>query len=149
MSQDSETVDTVVVAPAETVRKAPPSGGKRLAVMPGGAKKLGKGVPSGAVAKRHSQAKLRGNLAGITDPSIRRLARKGGIKRINGLVYDEVRNEVLTPYLKRIIGDAIAYTEHAHRKTLSLQDVVYSLKRNGQTLYMGRLQAGRQAAIGY
>ena len=29
---------------------------------------------------------------GITKPAIRRLARRGGVKRINGLVYDETRN---------------------------------------------------------
>ena len=34
---------------------------------------------------------LRDNIQGITKPAIRRLARRGGVKRISGLVYEEVR----------------------------------------------------------
>jgi histone H3/H4 len=30
-------------------------------------------------------------IAGITKPAIRRLARRGGVKRISGLIYEEVR----------------------------------------------------------
>jgi histone H4 len=36
---------------------------------------------------------------GITKPAIRRLARRGGVKRISGLIYEETRT----------------YTEHAKR----------------------------------
>ena len=51
----------------------------------GGAKGLGKGG-----AKRHRMV-LRDNIQGITKPVIRRLARRGGVKRISGLVYEETR----------------------------------------------------------
>ena len=34
---------------------------------------------------------LRDNIQGITKPAIRRLARRGGVKRISGLVYEEVQ----------------------------------------------------------
>ena len=34
---------------------------------------------------------LRDNIQGITKPAIRRLARRGGVKRISGLIYEEVR----------------------------------------------------------
>ena len=40
-------------------------------------------------AKRHRKV-LRDNIQGITKPAIRRLARRGGVKRISGLVYEEV-----------------------------------------------------------
>jgi hypothetical protein len=50
-----------------------------------GAKGLGKGG-----AKRHRKI-LRDNIAGITKPAIRRLARRGGVKRISGLIYEETR----------------------------------------------------------
>ena len=33
---------------------------------------------------------LRDNIQGITKPAIRRLARRGGVKRISGLIYEEV-----------------------------------------------------------
>ena len=42
---------------------------------------------------------------GITKPAIRRLARRGGVKRISGLIYEETRGvlkiflENVSPYL--------------------------------------------------
>ena len=41
-------------------------------------------------AKRHRKV-LRDNIQGITKPAIRRLARRGGVKRISGLIYEETR----------------------------------------------------------
>ncbi|VAH01917.1 unnamed protein product [Triticum turgidum subsp. durum] len=77
--------------------------------------KGGKGLGKGG-AKRHRKV-LRDNIQGITKPAIRRLARRGGVKRISGLIYEET------------------YTEHARRKTVTAMDVVYALKRQGRTLY--------------
>ena len=70
----------------------------------------------------------------ITKPAIRRLARRGGVKRISGLVYEETRG-VLKVFLENVIRDAVTYTEHAKRKTVTAMDVVYALKRQGRTLY--------------
>ncbi|XP_010695595.1 histone H4-like [Beta vulgaris subsp. vulgaris] len=67
-------------------------------------------------------------------PAIRRLARRGGVKRISGLLYEETRG-VLKIFLENIICDAVTYTEHARRKTVTVMDVVYALKRQGRTLY--------------
>ena len=74
------------------------------------------------------------NLQGITKPAIRRLARRGGVKRISGLIYEETRG-VLKVFLENVIRDAVTYTEHAKRKTVTAMDVVYALKRQGRTLY--------------
>ncbi len=74
------------------------------------------------------------SLLGITKPAIRRLARRGGVKRISGLIYEEVRG-VLKIFLENVIRDAVTYTEHAKRKTVTAMDVVYALKRQGRTLY--------------
>ncbi|KAJ8409425.1 hypothetical protein AAFF_G00228260 [Aldrovandia affinis] len=71
---------------------------------------------------------------GITKPAIRRLARRGGIKYISGLIYEETRG-VLKVFLENVIRDAVTYTEHAKRKTVTAMDVVYALKRQGRTLY--------------
>ncbi|KPP75443.1 hypothetical protein Z043_105312, partial [Scleropages formosus] len=70
---------------------------------------------------------------GITKPAIRRLARRGGVKRISGLIYEETRG-VLKVFLENVIRDAVTYTEHAKRKTVTAMDVVYALKRQGRTL---------------
>jgi histone H4 len=70
--------------------------------------KGGKGLGKGG-AKRHRKV-LRDNIQGITKPAIRRLARRGGVKRISGLIYVETRG-------------------------VTAMDVVYALKRQGRTLY--------------
>ena len=77
---------------------------------------------------------LRDNIQGITKPAIRRLARRGGVKRISGLVYEETRS-VLKVFLENVVRDAVTYTEHARRKTVTAMDVVYALKRQGRALY--------------
>ena len=96
--------------------------------MSGKGKGLGK---SGA--KRHRKV-MRDNIQGITKPAIRRLARRGGVKRISGMMYEETR-AVLKTFVENVIRDSVTYTEHARRKTVTALDVVYALKRQGKTLY--------------
>ncbi|CAI9779039.1 unnamed protein product [Fraxinus pennsylvanica] len=81
--------------------------------------KGGKGLGKGG-AKRHRKV-LRDNIQGITKPAIRRLARRGGVKRISGLIYEETRG-VLKIFLENVIRDAVTYTEHARRKTVTAMD---------------------------
>ncbi|KAF8407422.1 hypothetical protein HHK36_006555 [Tetracentron sinense] len=85
-------------------------------------------------SKLFTKKVLRDNIQGITKPAIRRLARRGGVKRISGLIYEETRG-VLKIFLENVIRDAVTYTEHARRKTVTAMDVVYALKRQGRTLY--------------
>ncbi|XP_059032288.1 LOW QUALITY PROTEIN: uncharacterized protein LOC131833052 [Mustela lutreola] len=103
-----------------------------LQLIMSGRGKGGKGLGKGG-AKRHRKV-LRDNIQGITKPAIRRLARRGGVKRISGLIYEETRG-VLKVFLENVIRDAVTYTEHAKRKTVTAMDVVYALKRQGRTLY--------------
>ncbi|RVE41303.1 hypothetical protein evm_014047, partial [Chilo suppressalis] len=70
--------------------------------------KGGKGLGKGG-AKRHRKV-LRDNIQGITKPAIRRLARRGGVKRISGLIYEEIRG-VLKVFLENVIRGA----EDRHR----------------------------------
>ena len=91
--------------------------------------KGGKGLGKGG-AKRHRKI-LRDNIQGITKPAIRRLARRGGVKRISAMIYEETRG-VLKTFLEGVIRDAVTYTEHAKRKTVTSLDVVYALKRQGR-----------------
>jgi histone H4 len=93
-----------------------------------GAEGFGKGG-----AKRHRKI-VRNAIQGVTKPAIRRLARRGGVKRISGLIYEESR-VALKNFLEIVLRDAMAYTEHARRKTVTTMDVMYALKRNGKTLY--------------
>uniref|UniRef100_A0A673YSX6 Histone H4 n=1 Tax=Salmo trutta TaxID=8032 RepID=A0A673YSX6_SALTR len=66
--------------------------------------------------RRHRKV-LSENIQGITKPAI-------GVKRISCLIYEETRQR-----------DAVTYTEHAEKKTVTAMDVVYALKRQGRTLY--------------
>jgi len=104
--------------------------------------KGGKGLGKGG-AKRHRK-RLRDNIQGITKPAIRRLARRGGVKRLSGMIYEETRG-VLKVFLEGVIRDAVTYTEYARRKTVTAMDVVYALKRQGKPLYgFGGTNAGRK-----
>ena len=109
-------------------------------MLQGGRGKGGKGLGKGG-AKRHRNV-LRDNIQGITKPAIRRLCRRGGVKRISGLIYEESRG-VLKVFLEGVIRDAVTYTEYRRAKTVTAMDVVYALKRQGKTLYgFGGLRAG-------
>jgi histone H4 len=102
-----------------------------------GAGKGGKGVGGkGKVGTKRTAQKrhARASIEGITKPAIRRLARRGGVKRISSFIYDDSR-QVLKGFLEGIVRDAVTYTEHARRKTVTAMDVVYALKRQGRTIY--------------
>ncbi|XP_050684768.1 histone H4-like [Leptidea sinapis] len=87
----------------------------------------GKGGKGLGGAKRHRKVLL-DNIQDITKPVIRPLARRGGVKGISGLIYEETRG-VPKVFLEIVIRDAVTYTEHAKSKTVTAMDVVYALKR--------------------
>ena len=87
----------------------------------------------GKTPLRHRRV-LRDNLNGISKADIRRLARRGGVKRLAADIYPETR-EVLRNYLRRIIRTSVVYAEHATRKTVSVYDVIHALKYEGHTLF--------------
>ena len=78
--------------------------------------KGGKGLGKGG-AKRHRKV-LRDNIQGITKPAIRRLARRGGVKRISGLIYEETRG-VLKVFLENVIRDVLKNGIHPGPQGLS------------------------------
>ena len=50
-------------------------------------------------------------------------------------MYEEVRG-ILKVFLENVIRDAVTYTEHAGRKTVTNLDIVYMhLNAKGRTLY--------------
>ena len=98
-----------------------------------------KGSAKGASGKGKGATKrvtkiLKDNMKGITKPAIRRLARRAGVKRISGMMYEQSRT-VLKTFLENVVRDSVTYTEHAKRKTVTALDVVHALKRQGKTLY--------------
>lgn len=95
--------------------------------------KGGKGLGKGGAKRRRKD--IRDSIQGISMPSIRRLARRGGVKRVSGSIYEEARG-ALKEFMEKVIRDAIIYTENANRKTITIMDVIYGLKRRGRTLYV-------------
>ena len=104
-------------------------------VHSGKQRSLGKGIgKKGFKSAKRFRNDQRDPLLGITKPAIRRLARRGGIKRICGDTYEETRG-VIKAMMENVIRDAVTYSEHARRKTITFEDVLYALKRQGITLY--------------
>lgn len=123
-------------SPASSRAPSPASGSAVPARQPsfsGGGKGLMRSMGGKGPMMRHRSIQ-KPPLEGITKGDLRRLARRGGVKRISGICYDETRG-ALKEYLTKIIKDAVVYTAHANRKTVTAGDVVYALKRNGKTLY--------------
>ena len=70
-----------------------------------------------------------------SDPRRRRVQPPG---RTAAATTPRVREEtrgVLKVFLETVVRDAVTYTEHARRKTVTAMDVVYALKHQGRTLY--------------
>jgi histone H4 len=70
----------------------------------------------------------------VTNGAIRRLARRGGVKRISLATHHGVR-EYIDDFLERVVRDSLTYAEHAKRLTITAMDVVYALKKNGRVIY--------------
>lgn len=136
-TEPGETSSSILTTTTKTSRAH--GGGKGLMGKAGGKKPTAQKAPKtskqkgAGIGKRH-RAVARENIQGITKPAIRRLARRGGVKRISGGMYEETRG-VLRQFLENVIRDAVTYTEHARRKTVTAMDVCYALKRQGRTLY--------------
>ncbi|KFY11990.1 hypothetical protein V491_06961 [Pseudogymnoascus sp. VKM F-3775] len=67
-------------------------------------------------------------------PTPRRLARRGGVKRISAMIYDDTR-EAMKAHLQLILKDCVIFLEHANRKTVTVGDVIFALKRIGRPIY--------------
>lgn len=94
-----------------------------------------KGQGKSVEAKRHMKKMDKKGGSNITSGDIRRLARRGGVKRISSDIYPTAR-EVILNFLTSLVKDAIIYTEHAQRTTVQAMDVVYALKKYGKNLLL-------------
>jgi histone H4 len=84
-------------------------------------------------AKRHFKF-TKDAIRGISHPDIRRLARRGGVKRISATVYNDIR-AALKQRLELILRRIVAVVEHAERRTVSVQDVVFVMAGLGNPIY--------------
>jgi len=70
----------------------------------------------------------------LTKGAMRRLARRGGVKRTTALILPEIRNE-LHKFVKTVVSSAMTYAEHRKRTTVTAMDVIHALRKRGQNLY--------------
>lgn len=96
--------------------------------------KLSSVVGSGRAGVPRRRVQLPKRSEGVSKQAIRRLARRAGVKRMSEGIYTEVPL-ALRAWLKAIVKDAVVYADHARRFTLTVNDVILALKRNGSTLY--------------
>jgi histone H3/H4 len=66
---------------------------------------------------------------------LRRLARRGGVKRISGTIYRDTRG-ALKARLEEILRQVTAVVDICHRKTVTVTDVVFVLNRMGTPIYV-------------
>ncbi|KAJ7474184.1 hypothetical protein FB451DRAFT_1174699 [Mycena latifolia] len=96
------------------------------------------GVPTsaplgrGRTACRMCYCRRRSN--DITKPAMRRLSRRGGVKRASRIIYADAHG-AMRLYLEGIVRDAILYMEHGYRSTITSADVGHALRRNGPALH--------------
>ncbi|KCZ82304.1 hypothetical protein H312_00327 [Anncaliia algerae PRA339] len=93
---------------------------------------VGRGKVAGksgkVAAKRHRKQAAPADR--ISKPALRRLARRGGVKRLSDLVYKEMTG-IVKNYLTKIVQLAINYAAHCKRKTVYTADVLCALKSVG------------------
>ena len=76
----------------------------------------------------------------IAKAGLRRLARRGGIKRVQSKLYPELRG-ALNEYLNKVSYDAAVLATHGNRKTIKAIDICYAMKKYGTSTNRG-MQAG-------
>ncbi|CAJ1014955.1 hypothetical protein, conserved [Leishmania lindenbergi] len=90
-------------------------------------------VSLSGVVGRQRFAAIRGDQRVLCD-NIRRMARRGDVKRISGDLYEEVRR-VLKAYVEDTLRCSAAYTKYARKKAVTAADAVNALRKRGHILY--------------
>ena len=93
--------------------------------------KAGKGAK---LPQRHQQMITKDAIHGISRPAFCRLAQKGGVEHMSGLIYEECHG-VLQMFLKVLIQDIIIFTQYCECKTVMPIDVIFTLKQHGCNVY--------------
>src|SRR3989304_977601 len=88
--------------------------------------KGGKGLGAGG-AKRWLGRKHHKGMENLTKPAIRRLARRGGVKRISQNCYSLIRTS-LKGFLSDIMMIVAVLAEYEKKKTVKAKDVMYALR---------------------
>ncbi|KAL0944438.1 histone H4 [Colletotrichum truncatum] len=122
--------------PTKPDRGGPGAAKKGMAAKIGpGGKGKGKTILGGSQggAKRHRKV-VKDCIRGITKPAIRRLARRGGVKRISASIYDEARSAI-AERIRQIIRDCVTFAEYRNVKTITVSHIIWALRRMNNPIY--------------
>ncbi|KAF7326233.1 Histone H4 [Mycena kentingensis (nom. inval.)] len=107
---------------------------KQTARMSTGGKSCGRMLrPMTPAQRRRAMIKLDA-VRGITTPTLRRLARRGGVLRTRKIMFDDMR-AMLKNFIGIVVRNAALYAGHGYRNTVTKLDVKLALKRSGVMLY--------------
>lgn len=108
--------------------------------LPAPARKTFRGGKTAILTGKRFRRVKEDPIKGVSNPAIRRLARKAGITRIcgsrDGSTYESVRRWV-RQFLKIVLGKIATLVEGRGCKTVQVKDVVEGLRRTGIILYSG------------
>lgn len=89
-----------------------------------------------SVAPKKHKKPLKDNLSAITEPAIKRMCHRAGVKRINNACYFDIR-KYLKEDLELIIKTAIIVMKEDKRKTIMDRDIRKAFELNGIILAVG------------
>jgi len=90
---------------------------------------------------RHRRV-LRDNIQGITRPVIARLAHRGGVRRLQSYVYEEIRG-VMKVTMENILRAAVAFAMHNKVKTLKVEHLRSALSLVNRYMAIGLTKDGK------
>ena len=70
----------------------------------------------------------------MSNKDVKRLAYRAGIQRTSRKFLTHAKDE-LKNFVTKVISNAIVYTTHSNRSTVTTLDIVYALKRQNRTLH--------------
>eukprot|EP00392_Amoebophrya_sp_AT5.2_P018553 g19113.t1 len=83
---------------------------------------------------RCSAEKKKQLMKNLGKPSIRRMARRGGVKRMSASINETARDAAFD-FLQPVVRDSVLFSVAAKRTTVKPRDVLQALKRRGRTMY--------------
>jgi len=98
-----------------------------------------KKIPKGAIehgGKVKQRKIFRDNIHGISKPALLRMMQRAGVKRVNGFVYEELR-DIMKTYMENIIKATVIFVEHDRRVTVKAEDLEAGLDSQGISLVAG------------
>mmetsp|Transcript_39868 Transcript_39868/g.74805 ORF Transcript_39868/g.74805 Transcript_39868/m.74805 type:complete len:253 (-) Transcript_39868:484-1242(-) len=101
---------------------------------PGCGRQRGASIGNLSKMRRQRTGTSTSALEGITKNDIRRLARRGGVKRMSNEIPVTAKG-ALKDFVRDTVEKACVYAEHAGRRTVTPKDIIMSLKLQGITVY--------------